>query len=134
VVSPLEVNSLARDYVAGHPGTDFMVGSGDSMKPLYGDHTVIITERMPFSGLKPGMTVVFVGDCGYWVAHVLVRKTSEGWIAMGVNNARYDSALVCDDNYMAVVVKAYEPTSSPMLTLFQRPTSYARGAVIASSP
>jgi hypothetical protein len=112
VVGRVELYPLATKYVAEHPGTDYLVGSGDSMKPLYKDHTVIITEAMPISGLKPGMTVVYLGDSGHPVAHVLVKKTSDGWIAMGIGNPRCDIQSVSEENYIATVVAAYEPRSS----------------------
>jgi hypothetical protein len=36
---------------------------------------------------------------------------------MGVGNAKCDATLVTHDNLLGIVVKAYEPTSSPMLAL-----------------
>jgi hypothetical protein len=60
---------------AEHPGTDFLVGSGDSMLPLYKDHTVVITQKDRGSDLRAGMTAVYIGDQGRPVAHVLVKKT-----------------------------------------------------------
>ena len=134
VVGPLEAYHLAQAYVAGHPNTDFMIGSGNSMLPLYKDHTVIITERQPIADLKPGMTVVYVGGLGFPVAHVLVKYTSEGWIAMGVGNRESDERRVTADNYMGVVVKAFEPTSSPMLALIEEATAHSNGALVASNP
>jgi hypothetical protein len=134
VVGPLEAYPLAEKFVAEHPGTDFVVGSGESMQPLYRDHTVLITKRIPISELKPGMTVVYVGASGFSVAHVLVRNTPDGWIAMGVGNARSDAQRVRDDNYVAVVVDAYEPTSSPMLALIKDSTPRFKGSLVASNP
>jgi hypothetical protein len=134
IVGPREVFRIATKYVAEHPGTDYMVGSGDSMQPLYKDHTVIITERVPISGLKQGMTVVFMGDCGFPVAHVLVEKTTDGWMAWGLSNPRCDARRVRDDNYIAIVIWAYEPTSSPLRALISNPTVRPEGALIASNP
>jgi len=129
VVQPLDALHLAEQYVADHPGTEYMIGSGESMMPVYKDHTVIITQRISVSELKPGMTVVFVGDRGFPVAHALVAKSADGWIAMGVGNAECDQTRVREDNYLGAVVKAYEPTSSPMLALLGR--SPASGALAA---
>ena len=117
VVGPLEAIHLADQYVHDHPGTDYMIGSGESMMPVYKDHTVIVTQKLAMSELKAGMTVVFVGDSGFPVAHVLVRQTNEGWVAQGVNNASCDQTRINSDNFIGMVVKAYEPTSSPMLAL-----------------
>jgi hypothetical protein len=134
IVGPLELYPVATKYVAEHPGTDFMVGSGDSMRPLYKDHTVIITEQLPISGLRPGMTVVFVGDSGFPVAHVLIRKTTDGWMAKGVSNLKCDARRVNDDNYMTVVVRAYEPTSSPLLALIRNQAIHSKDVAFAFNP
>src|SRR5688572_25643046 len=71
---------LAEDYVSTHTTADVVVGSGGSMLPLYRDRTVLVIERMPMSTLRPGMTVVFIGDKGRPVAHYLLRKTIGGWL------------------------------------------------------
>ncbi len=114
---PFDAIRLGEKYVAEHAGTDLLVGSGDSMKPLYKDHTVVITRKIAMSDLRPGMTAVYIGESGRPVAHVLVKKTSDGWIAMGVGNAECDSTRVTEGNLLGVVVKAFEPTKSPMLAL-----------------
>jgi hypothetical protein len=131
VVQPFEAMRLGKKYVAEHPGTDFLVGSGDSMLPLYKDHTVVVTQQVAVRDLKAGMTAVFLGDSGRPVAHVLVQLTSDGWIAQGVGNARCDDTRVTQDNLLGVVVKAFEPTSSPMLALLDEAASKAS---VASNP
>lgn len=105
----------AQAYVRQHPGSDFAIGSGDSMLPLYRDRAVIITERPALESLKVGETVVFMGSQGVPVAHVLLRETAEGWVTMGIGNRQEDPGFLTDDAYMGVVVKAYQPTSSPVL-------------------
>jgi hypothetical protein len=117
VVQPFQALSLAKQYTAAHPGTDFLVGSGDSMLPLYRDHTVVVTARTSLAQLKAGMTVVYIGGTGRPVAHVLVSKSARGWIAMGVGNAKCDATPVTEANLVGVVVKAYTPTKSPMVAL-----------------
>ncbi len=131
VVQPFEAMRLGKKYVAEHPGTEFLVGSGDSMLPLYRDHTVVVTQQVAVEDLKPGMTAVYFGDSGRPVAHVLVQKTSDGWVAMGVGNARADTTLVTKDNLLGVVVKAFEPTSSPMLALLNEASAHS---TVASMP
>lgn len=133
-VGSLDAYPIASSYVAQHPGTDFMVGCGESMRPLYNDHTVIITEQMPIALLRPGMTVVFLGEDGFPVAHVLVKKTPDGWISMGIGNPRCDAQTVRDDNYMAVVIRAYKPESSPMQALIADGPGKVNAAVVASYP
>jgi hypothetical protein len=117
VVQPFDAIRLGKQYVAAHPGTDFLVGSGDSMLPLYKDHTVVVTQKIAMSDLRPGMTAVYIGDAGRPVAHVLVKKTFEGWVAMGVGNAECDATPVTEANLLGVIVKAFEPTKSPMVAL-----------------
>jgi hypothetical protein len=131
VVQPFEAMSLGKKYVAEHPGTEFLVGSGDSMLPLYKDHTVVVTQKVAVADLKAGMTVVYFGDAGRPVAHVLVKNTSDGWIAMGVGNADCDTTLVTGENLMGLVVKAYQPSSSPMVALLREASSKSS---VASNP
>jgi hypothetical protein len=131
VVQPFEAMRLGKKYVAEHPGTDYLVGSGDSMLPLYKDHTVVVTAQVAVESLKAGMTAVYIGDSGRPVAHVLVKLTSDGWIAQGVGNARCDDTLVTKDNLLGVVVKAFQPTTSPMLALLNEATSRSS---VASMP
>ncbi len=116
-VQPFEATELARKYVAEHADTGYLVGSGDSMLPLYRDHTVVVTRQVALADLKAGMTAVYVGESGRPVAHVLVARTSDGWIAQGVGNAFCDATPVTQENLIGVVVKAYEPSSSPMVAL-----------------
>jgi hypothetical protein len=117
VVKPFDAMRLGKKYVNEHAGTEFLVGSGDSMLPLYKDHTVVVTRQIEFSELRSGMTAVYIDESGRPVAHVLVKKTFEGWIAMGVGNAECDSTPVTKANLLGVVVKAFEPSRSPMLAL-----------------
>jgi hypothetical protein len=117
LVRPFDAIRLAQDYVATHDGSEYLVGSGDSMMPLYRDHTVVVFQKTALAVLKPGMTVVYLADSGRPVAHVLVRRTSDGWIAMGVGNAKCDATRVTDSNLMGVVVRAFEASKSPMVAL-----------------
>jgi hypothetical protein len=126
VVPTFEAIKLAKKYVAGHPGTDFMVGSGTSMLPLYKDQTVVVTQRVAVPELKAGMTAVFIGDQGRPVAHVLVRQTSAGWIAMGVGNDRPDDTPVGAANLLGIVVKAYQPDVTPLVALLRESSTRDR--------
>ncbi len=117
VVRPFDAMLLGRAYVAVHPGTDYLVGSGDSMLPLYRDNTVVVTRRVATRDLRAGMTAVYVGDLGRPVAHVLVRRTWDGWVAQGVGNDACDTVKVTGQNLVGVVVRAFEPSKSPLLAL-----------------
>jgi hypothetical protein len=102
---------LAEAYASQHPGCEVMVGSGDSMLPLYPDRTVLVVQPVATSELRRGMTVVFIGDRGQPVAHVLVEKTSRGWRAIGLGNSEPDLTRVGYGNLIGLVVKAYQPTA-----------------------
>jgi hypothetical protein len=117
VVRPFDAIRLAQDYVAAHEGSEYLVGSGDSMMPLYRDHTVVVFQKAALAQLQAGMTVVYMARSGRPVAHVLVCRTSEGWIAMGVGNAACDTTRVTDSNLLGVVVRAFEASKSPMVAL-----------------
>lgn len=101
---------LAEAYAATHAGCEVMCGCGDSMLPLYPDRTVLVVQTVATAELKKGMTVVFAGDHGSLVAHVLLEKTSRGWQAIGLANREPDRRPVGFDNLIGVVVRAYTPT------------------------
>jgi hypothetical protein len=115
VVTPYEAIESAQQYVREHPGSDFSIGSGDSMLPLYRDQAVIVTERLAMAQLHLGQTVVFMGRNGVPVAHTLIRHTNQGWITRGLGNPAADDGVLTEAAYMGAVVKAYQPTGSPIL-------------------
>jgi hypothetical protein len=113
---PEEINAaeawrFAESVAACLPGGDVMIGHGDSMLPLYPNHTVIVVQRQSMNELRPGMTVVFIGDSGRPVAHTLVAKTSRGWTAQGVGNSYVDRTTVRSNNYLGTVVRAFLPVN-----------------------
>jgi hypothetical protein len=85
------------------------------MFPLYRDQAVIVTERPPMAQLHLGQTVVFMGRNGVPVAHTLIKSTKDGWVTMGLGNAEVDEGTLVETAYIGVVVKAYQPTGSPVL-------------------
>ena len=109
-VAPREAWRLAEDYARVHPRCEVLVGSGDSMLPLYGDRTVLVVERVPMGKWRMGMTVIFVGESGWPVAHTLLDQTPRGWRTMGLGNRALDRTTVRSDNYIGTVVKAFAPT------------------------
>jgi hypothetical protein len=109
VVTVREAWALAEAFVASHPRSGILVGSGDSMLPLYPDRTVLVVQPIEMSELQRGMTVVFIGDRGRPVAHALIEKTPRGWIAMGAANRESDDTRVQFRNYIGTVVRAYFP-------------------------
>ena len=111
-VAPREAWQLAEAFVAANPGCEILVGSGDSMLPLYRDRTVLIVRAMGMAELKRGMSVVFFGDRGRPVVHILVEKTARGWIAMGMGNQEPDDTRVQRHNYIGTVIRAFTPNAS----------------------
>jgi hypothetical protein len=112
LVAPRDAWTLAEAFVAAHPGSEILVGSGNSMLPLYPDRTVLVVQSMDMSNLKRGMTVVFIGDKGRPVAHALIEKTPAGWIAMGSGNTEPDRTRVQHQNYIGTVVRAFSPSAA----------------------
>jgi hypothetical protein len=119
VTTPYLAVESAKTYVREHPGSDFAIGNGDSMLPLYRDGDVIILERPAISELKAGQTVMFMSDEGVPVAHILMARTTAGWRTMGLNNAQLDPGTLRDRIYMGVVVKAYRPMGSAILAYWK---------------
>ena len=109
--SPGRIWREAEAYAAARTDCEVLVGRGDSMLPLFRDRTVIVVRRTPLGELRAGMTVVFLGDQGRPVAHVLVARSAGGWIAKGLANAEVDRTRVSRRNYVGQVVRAYVPDS-----------------------
>ena len=108
-----------RTFCTAHPDGDYLFGTGESMRPLYGENTVLLLERLPMNRLAPGMTVVYAGASGHRVAHVLVRLTPAGWSVQGINNPEPDEVRVTEGNYIGAVVGAYQLSTSLGCALLQ---------------
>ena len=117
VCTASEAMACVRQYLRDHPGSDFAVGRGDSMEPLYRDRDVIILTRPDLSDLKTGQTVMFIGEDGIPTAHILVARTSGGLVTCGLNNTACDPGVLRDSAFMGVVVKAFRPNQSVILSL-----------------
>ena len=100
---------LAEEFARTQPDAEAWVGSGDSMRPLYRDHTVLVVRRIAMSELHAGMTVLYLGDNGRPVAHTLMERTVRGWRVVGLGNAEPDETLVRYNNYIGTVIRAYWP-------------------------
>jgi hypothetical protein len=112
IAPPGEAWRRAQAYVGGREYAEVVLGVGESMEPLYRGRTLLVIERQRFETLAPGMTVVFAGDGGWPVAHVLVRPVQGGWEAAGVANTEQDATRVTTRNYRGTVTKAFELTWS----------------------
>jgi signal peptidase I len=98
--------------IADHtPGAFVLVGSGQSMQPLYTPGTILVLRQLPFNELKRGQTVIYRSKENKIVAHVLVAKARDGWRARGLNNRIHDMEPVQSANFVGVVVAAFKPVS-----------------------
>jgi hypothetical protein len=97
----------AERAAAAIPGAEALWGVGDSMEPLYSNHTAVVVAPIKFHDLQKGMTVVYLNHDGRMVAHALTGDVPNGWIAQGVNNSEEDEDLVTGNNLVGVIVQAY---------------------------
>ena len=97
----------AEAAAAGVTGAQAFVGAGESMEPIYASGTAIVVTPCDYAALRPGMSVVYVNHDGRGVAHALVAKSGNAWIAQGANNADADEDLVTARNLVGVVTQAY---------------------------
>jgi hypothetical protein len=103
----------AEAAAAGTAGAQAFVGAGDSMQPIYASGTAIVVTPCDYAMLRPGLSVVYVNHNGRGVAHALVAKSGDGWIAQGVNNPDADADLVTARNLVGVITQAYASSDTP---------------------
>ena len=109
-----ELNSAWQQAtdLAEHTAQSFvLVGSGQSMRPLYEPGTILVLRQIPFAQLKYGQTVLYRNQHRRVVAHVLVARGRDGWRMQGLNNRTHDLEPLCPENFVGVVIAAYQPTS-----------------------
>jgi signal peptidase I len=93
------------------PGAFVLVGSGQSMQPLYTPGTILVLRQLPFKELKRGQTVIYRSKENKIVGHVLVAKARDGWRARGLNNRIHDMEPIQSANLVGVVVAAFKPVT-----------------------
>lgn len=91
------------------PNAFVLVGSGQSMQPLYAPGTILVLQQFPYELLEPGQTVLYRNQARKVVAHVLVAKARDGWRAAGLNNRHHDMEPVQAANLVGVVIAAFQP-------------------------
>jgi hypothetical protein len=91
------------------PNSFVLVGSGQSMQPLYTPGTILVLQQFPYELLEPGQTVLYRNHARKIVAHVLVTRAQDGWRVAGLNNRRHDMEPVLPDNLVGVVIAAFQP-------------------------
>lgn len=94
------------------PGVFVLVGSGESMQPLYAPGTILVMQRCAYDKLLPGQTALYRNLVGKVVAHVLVTRARDGWRATGLNNLIHDMEPVVAENFVGVVIAAFQPSRS----------------------
>jgi hypothetical protein len=91
------------------PNSFVLVGSGESMQPLYPPGTILVLQKFPYEFLERGQTVLYRNQANKVVAHVLVAKARDGWRVAGLNNRRHDLEPVQAGNLVGVVIAAFQP-------------------------
>lgn len=88
-----------------------VIGTGDSMAPVYGENTILVISRIAFDQLQSGMTVAYTNQKGHRVVHQLLAKDRLGWRIQGFNNEVEDRDRVTQENLIGVVYAslAYDP-------------------------
>ena len=90
------------------------------MQPLYPPGTVLVVKTVSFDSLRSGQTAIYLNAARRAVAHILIAKARDGWRAKGLNNSRHDMHPVREENLVGVVVAAYRPSSTEILTTGRR--------------
>jgi hypothetical protein len=99
------------------PDSFVLVGSGQSMQPLYAPGAILVLQRFPYELLERGQTVLYRNQAKRVVAHVLVARARDGWRVAGLNNSSHDMEPVCAANLVGVVIAAYQPVAEARVRL-----------------
>jgi hypothetical protein len=101
--SKLQAWKDAEAIAALAPGRSEVIGAGDSMKPVYGENTILVLSKISYDELKPGMNVVYMNKRAKLVVHQTLVREAKGWRVQGINNAREDPERVTRENLVGVV-------------------------------
>lgn len=102
----------AERVAARDDGRVTVIGSGESMRPIYGENTVLVLTKIDYDQLKPGMQVGYVNERGHRVVHVLLGKDAQGWRVQGLNNEVMDRDRVTRYNLIGVVYASFATDES----------------------
>lgn len=97
----------AEALAALDPARLTVIGSGESMKPVYGENTVLVLQKVPFDSLTGGMNVAYRNQSGRVVLHRLVSREGRGWRVRGLNNEAEDVERVLPENLLGIVYAAF---------------------------
>jgi len=121
----------ARHVANLNTGWKIYLSRGDSMLPQIDHNSLLLVARADFDQLATGMLVIYRDRDGEFVSHRLITRTSEGWVAKGINNSQIDPGLVTRDNLQGMVfgVMRYQNGTDDLsiIPLAQRPAiAYAK--------
>ena len=102
-VSKLQAWKDAELIASLAPGRTEVVGAGESMKPVYGENTILVISKIGFGDLQPGMSAVYTNRRGRQVVHQLLERKANGWRVQGINNDKEDLDRVTAENLVGVV-------------------------------
>lgn len=98
----------AEALAALDPSRLTVIGSGESMKPVYGENTVLVLQKVAFAGLAEGMNVAYRNHEGRVVLHRLIsRDGTRSWRVRGLNNESEDRERVTPENLLGIVYAAF---------------------------
>jgi len=106
-VSPRNAVADAQSLASRHEGAQVMRIAGTSMLPFFGEGAVIVVKPVSENRLRSGMVVVYRNRFNEVVAHRLVAREGNAWIARGYNNEASDSTPVTTDNLLGVVYATF---------------------------
>jgi hypothetical protein len=84
-----------------------VIGSGESMRPIYGENTVLVISRIAYDELRAGMQIAYTNKDGRRVVHVLKSQDARGWKVQGLNNVSEDRERVTPYNLLGVVYASF---------------------------
>ena len=97
----------AEAVAALDPNRLTVIGAGESMRPVYGENTVLVLQKVPFESLTAGMNVAYRNQRGAVVLHRLVAQDAGGWRAAGFNNEVEDRERVTPFNLLGIVYASF---------------------------
>ena len=98
----------AEALAALDPSRLTVIGSGESMKPVYGENTVLVLQKVAFDALSEGMNVAYRNESGRVVLHrLLTREGVRSWRVRGLNNQAEDQERVTPENLLGIVYAAF---------------------------
>lgn len=106
-VSRLQAWQDAEALAALDPDRLTVIGSGASMRPVYGENTVIVLQKVDFDELAEGMTVAYRNAAGRVVVHTLLKREADGWRIAGLNNPGEDHGRVTRYNLIGTVYASF---------------------------